>query len=57
MRYSETLDEVYELTHKYSTQGTVIWPGDLNGSLEAKGIIGTNFSNYIVVMLDMCRYI
>ena len=36
MRYSETLDEVYELTQKYSTQGTVIWAGDLNGSLEAK---------------------
>ena len=36
MRYSETLDEVYELTQKYATQGTVIWVGDLNGSLEAK---------------------
>ena len=36
MRYSETLNEVYELTHKYSTQRTVIWARDLNGSLEAK---------------------
>ena len=35
MRYSETLDEVYELTQKYAMQGTVIWSGDLNGSLKA----------------------
>ena len=32
--YSSVLDEVYEITRKYRSNSTIVWAGDLNGSLQ-----------------------
>ena len=34
--YGSLLDEVFEVTMKYSSSSTIIWAGDLNGSFERK---------------------
>ena len=38
--YSRILDEIYELTLKYSVFSTVIWLGDLNGDMERRKPVG-----------------
>jgi hypothetical protein len=32
--YASLLDEVYEITHKYSPHSSIIWTGDLNAALQ-----------------------